>query len=153
MGLEFYHALVSAGAGSAGKSGNKSGDFYMNISRNFLVIGSLYLLVGITFGMYMGGSGDHSFTPLHAHINLVGFVLMSLFGILYHLFPSMAKNMLARVHFWLHQVGSLVLVIMLFLLLSGRIGESAMAPIAPIAEAAILIGVALYAYNLFRNAR
>ena len=63
----------------------------MNISRGFLVIGSLYLLVGIVFGMYMGGTGDHSLAPLHAHINLLGFALMMIFGLVYRQFPEMTK--------------------------------------------------------------
>ncbi len=92
----------------------------MSISRSFLVIGSLYLLVGIMFGMYMGATGDHSLAPLHAHINLLGFVLMMIFGLVYRQFPQMTKPILAKVHFWLHQAGSIILLIMLFLLFSGR---------------------------------
>ena len=125
----------------------------MNISRSFLLIGSLYLLVGIMFGMYMGGSGDHSMAPLHAHINLLGFVLMMLFGLIYRQFPGMTKTNLAKIHFWLHQVGAFVLLFMLFLLFSGRIEDAAMAPIAPIAETAVFAGVAIFAYNLYKNAK
>ena len=61
----------------------------MKISRNFIVIGSLYLIVGIGFGMYMGGSGDHTLAPLHAHINLLGFTLMTVFGLIYRVIPVM----------------------------------------------------------------
>ncbi len=125
----------------------------MNISRGFMIIGSLYLLVGILFGMYMGGSGDHSLAPLHAHINLLGFTLMMVFGLTYRQFPQMTKPILARLHFWLHQVGSLILLIMLFMMFTGRIEQSAMNPIAPIAELAILVGSAIFAYNLFRNSK
>lgn len=125
----------------------------MNISRGFLVIGSLYLLVGIVFGMYMGGTGDHSLAPLHAHINLLGFALMMIFGLVYRQFPEMTKPILAKLHFWLHQIGSIILLIMLFLLFSGRIEPSAMEPIAPIAEVAIFVGTAIFAFNLFKNAK
>ena len=47
----------------------------MNLSRNFLVLASLFLIVGITIGSYMGGSGDHTLAVSHAHINLLGFTL------------------------------------------------------------------------------
>lgn len=67
----------------------------MNISRGFLLIGSLYLLVGVV----MGGSGDHWLAPAHAHINLLGFTLMTLFGIAYRVMPAMSGNTLARAHF------------------------------------------------------
>jgi hypothetical protein len=72
----------------------------MNIPRSFMVIGSLYLLLGIGFGIWMGASGDHSLSPLHAHINLLGFVLMTVFGLVYRQFPSMAASGLATAHFW-----------------------------------------------------
>ena len=89
----------------------------MNISRGFLVIGSLYLLVGIVFGMYMGGTGDHSLAPLHAHINLLGFALMMIFGLVYRQFPEMTKPILAKLHFWLHQIGSIILLIKILVIL------------------------------------
>ena len=124
----------------------------MQISRNFLVIGSVYLLFGILMGMYMGGSGDHSFAPVHAHINLLGFTLMTVFGLVYRALPAMAGSSLARVHFWLHQIGAITLLSMLMLLFSGKIAEASMAPVAPIAELAVLLGVAAFALNLWRNA-
>lgn len=124
----------------------------MNVSRNFLIVGSLYLLFGILLGMYMGGSGKFAMSSVHAHISLLGFTLMAVFACVYKLFPAMAVGMMATVHFWLHQVGTLVLVIMLLLLVSGNITAAGMSPLAPLAEALVLIGVAVFAYNAFRNA-
>lgn len=125
----------------------------MDISRAFMVLGSLYLLVGIGFGMYMGATQDHSFLPLHAHINLLGFVLMTVFGLVYRQFPAMAGNMFGRVHFWLHQAASLILLIMLFLLFSGRLTEASMVPVAPVAELGVFVGCLAFAWNLYQNAR
>ncbi len=125
----------------------------MDISRAFLVIGSLFLVLGIGFGMEMGASGDHTLAPVHAHINLLGFAVMSIFGLIYRTFPAMAASALARVHFWLHLVGALVLLVMLFLLMSGRIAEPAMFPLAPIAELAVFIGLLLFVFNLWKNGK
>lgn len=127
-------------------------DSHMNISRMFLLIGSLYLLVGIGFGMYMGGSGDHSLAPLHAHINLLGFTLMTIFGLGYRLIPGLADTFLAKGHFWLHQIGALVLLIGLFLLMTGRVAEASVGVVFPVAELAVWIGVLCWAANLFRTA-
>lgn len=124
----------------------------MQISRNFMVIGVAYLLLGIGLGMYMGGSGDHSLAPLHAHINLLGFTLMTVFGLVYRVIPAMAATSLARAHFWLHLAGSLILLAMLSMLLTGRITEAGMAPLAPLAELLVLLGVASFAYNVWHNA-
>ncbi len=125
----------------------------MNISRSFLLIGSLYLLIGIGLGSYMGGSGDHSLSPVHAHINLLGFTLMTAFGLAYRLIPGLADTMLAKGHFWLHQIGALLLLVGLFLMMSGRVAAETIGPMFPVAELAVLLGALLWAVNLFRTAR
>lgn len=124
----------------------------MNISRNFMVMGAVYLVVGILFGMYMGGSGDHSLAPVHAHINLLGFTLMTVFGLGYRLVPGLAEGSLPKVHFWLHQVGVLLLMLGLFLLMTGRVAEATIGPAFPVLEGAILIGVVLWLVGVFRKA-
>jgi hypothetical protein len=125
----------------------------MNVSRGFLVIGPIYLAIGILIGAYMGATNDHALQPVHAHLNLLGFTLMMVFGLAYHLLPEAGGSGLARVHFWLHQAGTLVLMVMITLLFSGKIGETAMAPLAPIAELAVLVGVLIFALAMFRHAR
>lgn len=126
-------------------------DSHMNISRAFLGIGSVYLIIGIGLGSYMGGSGDHTLTPVHAHINLLGFTLMTVFGLAYRIIPGLADNGLAKAHFWLHQTGGLVLLISLFLLLSGRVAEASIGPVFPIAEGAVALGAICWAANLWRT--
>lgn len=124
----------------------------MNVSRNFVLSGTVFLIIGVCIGIYMGASGVHDFAPLHAHINLLGFVLSMIFALTYRSYPSMGNQSLARIHFWLHFGGAVVLLVMLFLLLGGSIGEEAMFPIAPLAELAILIGVVLFLINALKNA-
>ena len=124
----------------------------MNVSRNFLLAGSAFLIVGLVIGMYMGGSGDHALAASHAHINLLGFVLSVLFALTYKAYPAMNEGRLARYHFWLHLVGALLVNALLFLLLDGVISEAAMVPLAPVSELLILIGVVLYGWNVMQNA-
>ncbi|MCV2869590.1 hypothetical protein OEW28_13220 [Defluviimonas sp. WL0002] len=124
----------------------------MNISKAFLVIAVLYLLVGIAIGMHMGASGDHTLSAAHAHINLLGFTLMTIFGLAYRVIPAMADSILAKAHFWLHQIGAFILLVMLVLLLSGSITEAAMFPLAPLAELAIWVGAAVFGLNVLKNA-
>ena len=116
------------------------------------MIGSLYLLVGVLLGSYMGGSGDHSLAPVHAHINLLGFTLMTLFGVAYRVMPGMAGNGLARAHFWLHQAGALVMLVSLFLMMTGRLPEAMAGMILPVSEVVVFLGMACWSINLFRNA-
>jgi hypothetical protein len=123
----------------------------MNISRGFLVIGSAYLVVGIVFGAYMGASQDHTLAPVHAHINLLGFTLMTLFGLAYRLIPGLSDGMLPRVHFWLHQVGAFCLLLGLGLMMSGTIAPEVIGPFFPIFEGAILVGALIWLVLVLRR--
>lgn len=125
----------------------------MSIASLFMKIGSLYLIFGICIGVVMSVTGDHSIAPLHAHINLLGFVLMMVFGLFYHLFPAAGLSRLAKAHFWLHLFGGLALLVMLGLLLTGRITEAGMVPVAPVAELAILLGILAFVWNVWQHAR
>ena len=125
----------------------------MSTSRNFMVIASLYIIIGVGIGMYMGGSNDRTLVPVHAHINLLGFVLPMVFGITYHLFPAAGGSALARAHFWLHQIGVAVLLTALFLMLSGRVATESIGLIFPVAEIAILLGVLIWLANLWRSTK
>lgn len=124
----------------------------MNISRGFIVMGAVYLVVGIVLGAYMGGSGDHSLTPVHAHINLLGFTLMTVFGIGYRVLPGMAEGTLPKVHFWLHQVGALLLLLGLFAMMTGQVAEATIGPVFPVLEGAILLGAVLWLVGVVRRA-
>ncbi len=124
----------------------------MDISRGVLLTGAVYLLIGILFGAYMGASGNHELAPVHAHINLLGFTLMTVFGLAYRGIPALAEGLLPRLHFWLHQMGSLGLLIGLFLMMSGSVPAERIGPFFPIFEAAILVGALLWLVNLLRQA-
>lgn len=123
----------------------------MSVSRKYLIMGAVYLLVGILLGMYMGASEDHSLAPVHAHINLLGFTLMTIFGLAYHVLPQMAESPLAKAQFWLHQVGALVLLVGLFLLMSGRAAPGIPVPVLPAAEALVLLSIVCWLANLLRS--
>lgn len=124
----------------------------MNVSRNFMLLGAAFLIVGIVLGMYMGGSGDHSLAISHAHINLLGFVLSAVFALTYKAYPAMAAGRLASAHFWLHFVGAVMVNLLVFLLLAQIITEAAMVPFAPISEFLVLLGVLAFSWNVLKNA-
>ncbi len=124
----------------------------MNVSRNFLLLGSAFLIIGILIGMYMGGSGDHALAVSHAHINLIGFVLSVIFALTYKAYPAMTVGRLAGSHFWLHAAGAIIVNVMLFCMLAGIITEAAMVPLAPLAETLILLGVLAFGWNVLQNA-
>ena len=52
------------------------------LSNLWLKLAGLYFFIGVALGVGMGLSGDHHLFPLHAHINLLGWVSMALFGLI-----------------------------------------------------------------------
>lgn len=125
----------------------------MNVSRNFLLLGSAFLIVGICIGMYMGASGDYALVGSHAHINLLGFVLSVVFALTYKAYPKMTEGRLASIHFWLHAVGAVILNVLLFLMLSQLASDAIMVPAAPISEILVLLGVLVFGWNVLQNAK
>lgn len=89
----------------------------MSVSANFLRLGVLSALVGMTMGVWMGANEDFVLRPVHAHINLLGFASMMLFGLFYRAFPEAARGRLPLAHFILSVVGFLILMPSLALML------------------------------------
>ncbi len=114
----------------------------------WIKIAVVYLLVGVSLGIYMGASGDHSLHPVHAHINLLGWATLTLIGLIYRQFPQMARSPLARIQFWLHNLGLPLLMVMLTLLLRGN---ASLEPAVGLASGVVGTSVALFAVNVFKN--
>ncbi|HET8730640.1 MAG TPA: hypothetical protein VFM34_05955, partial [Moraxellaceae bacterium] len=56
-------------------------------SRRWIFAAVLYFCLGVSLGLFMGASHDHTLFPVHAHINLLGWVSLTLIGVIYHFFP------------------------------------------------------------------
>ena len=82
-----------------------------NIDRWFLRIAVIYALVGMALGIAMGMSEDHTQTPTHAHLNLVGWVSMALYALVYRQYPAAAESRLAIPHFWIANIGAVLLTV------------------------------------------
>lgn len=76
-----------------------------------LVLGASYLVVGMLLGIVMGIRQGFQLTPVHAHINLVGFTAHSLFGLAYRWWPNLKQGAMAVVQFWLFVVGAPLLMV------------------------------------------
>jgi cbb3-type cytochrome oxidase subunit 1 len=115
------------------------------MSVRFLQIAVVYLFLGAALGLIMGITQKFALVPVHAHLLLLGWASLALAGIVYHLYPAAAATRLARIHFWLHNLGLPVFMVGLGWLLTG--GESA-TPIVAAGATAVLVGLALFAANV-----
>ena len=111
----------------------------MNVSAWWLKLAVLYLIAGVGLGLFMAASHDHSMFPVHAHLNLLGWVSMALFGCFYRLWPEAAGSRLAKVHFWVYVPSHFVQMVLLAALFRGNAAvEPALAVASTLAGAAIV---------------
>jgi cbb3-type cytochrome oxidase subunit 1 len=110
------------------------------------VAAALAALTGMGLGMYMGLSHNFALAPAHAHINLLGWVTMAIFGIYYALNPVQATSRIARLQYFVYTLGILVMAPSLFLFLTGN---TAMEPLVAISSLVTFSGVLLFAFILF----
>src|SRR5688572_11572155 len=109
-----FHPLVTRGHRRNldpwnGGRGTAGGDTIMNLSNAFLRVGVLFGLAGISLGYYMGASQEFTAAPVHAHVNLLGWVAMFLYGLFYRAQPSAAMGLVPKIHFWTNVAGVLVM--------------------------------------------
>lgn len=67
------------------------------------------LLAGEGLGIYMGVRHDFFLSPVHAHINLVGWVTLALYGLIHRAYPALARSRLAMAQFAIGGLGSIAL--------------------------------------------
>ena len=60
-------------------------------------VSAVILVAGMLAGIDMGIRQDFLLAPAHAHLNLVGGVLLFLFGLYYRLIPEAGMTTLAKV--------------------------------------------------------
>ena len=115
-------------------------------SRTWFRLAALYFAIGVVLGVAMGASGDHSLFAVHAHVNLLGWVSMALFGLIGTAHPSITEGRAAAAQFWMYNVGVPMMLGALTLRLKGF---PSVEPL--IAVASILIGfsVLLFVWLVF----
>jgi peptidoglycan/LPS O-acetylase OafA/YrhL len=107
----------------------------------------LLVVAGMLWGIAMAISEDHSTMPAHAHLNLLGWVSLFLFGIYYHLHPAVDRSRLATSQVWIWIVGTIVMTVGVGLVHSGHaIGD----PIAAVSSLLVLADMLLFGWLVFR---
>jgi hypothetical protein len=77
----------------------------------FLLLATILLICGAVLGIVMGAQENFQLTPVHAHLNLAGWASLALFGLTYRAWPELAATKLARYHFIVSAVASVLLPI------------------------------------------
>lgn len=88
------------------------------VSAAFFAMGVLCVLAGMFFGMHMAMSHDFVLAPAHAHLNLLGWVTMGLYGTFYALTAATLSPRLAWANFIISALGVGVMIPSLMMLLA-----------------------------------
>ncbi len=118
----------------------------MKASSLFLRTAVLAALAGMGLGIGMGISEDHSLHSLHAHINLVGWASMLLFGLYYRATPA-ADGRLALWHYFIAAPAFLVFMTGLAGIFLGH--PETFAPFAIVGALLTFVSMSLFAWIVF----
>jgi hypothetical protein len=100
-------------------------------------------------GLAMAGSHDFTNRGVHGHVNMLGWVSMVLMALCYRQFPRMAQSLLARLHFWLHNLGLPVMAAGIYMVLHQLPGAE---PVVGGGSTAVAAGFVCFALNVWINA-
>ncbi|TYS70940.1 cytochrome-c oxidase [Sutcliffiella horikoshii] len=109
-----------------------------------------YFLIGVGIGYYMSTAHAYNLTPVHVHINLLGWTALTLAGIIYILFPAAGKTRLATWHFWLHNIGLPLMMVGLAFVVHGN--ESLLI-LTVVGANLTTLGVLLFVINILKNVK
>ena len=107
------------------------------------------VVIGMLWGLQMAISGDHSAHPAHAHLNLLGWVCLFLFGIYYRLHPALEGNGFARIQVWLWIVGTVIQAIGVGLV---HTGSPKAEPAAAGGSILVLVAMLMFGWLVYREA-
>ena len=123
-------------------------------AKVFIRASLLWFVAGITLGLAMAiHPAWVVYRPAHAHMNLVGFVVMMIFGVGYQMLPRFfghpihSRN-LAVAHIWLANIGLAALVLGFFL--APHIGTHSI-PVTASGGALWALGAYGFVYNMWRT--
>jgi hypothetical protein len=115
------------------------------IDISFIFLAVLCLIGGVIMGIAMGAAHDFQLTPVHAHLNLLGWTSLALFGLIYKAYPVLEISWLAKAHLVLS--GSTAFVFPIGIYVSIAHGNPALAIAASFVA---LAGILIFLANLVR---
>ncbi|MDX1455108.1 MAG: cytochrome-c oxidase [Gammaproteobacteria bacterium] len=118
------------------------------IPRWFIRIAVVYFFIGVLLGIYMSVTVNFIERPVHVHINLLGWVCMALYGLLYFHYDKVRESKLAVWHFWLTNISLPPQMIALSMMLHGN---AAAGPVIGIFAVMTAVATLLLVINIFRN--
>ena len=121
-----------------------------SVGRQLIVMATMYLMTSLALGFFMGVTEDHSLFSVHSHLALLGWATMGLTGLVYLVLPACGNSALARVHFWLHNLGLPVMMVALALVTRTRMPAQ---PAVGLGSLLVVLALLAFTINVVRNGR
>ncbi|MBI4295963.1 MAG: cbb3-type cytochrome c oxidase subunit I [Chloroflexi bacterium] len=121
----------------------------------FIYSGVIYLVIGVTLGVLFFIFPDlQALRTVHAHLNLVGFVMFLIFGVAYHILPRfrgrpLYSEKLAWWQLWLANVG--LAGLLFFMSVAALQTDTDLRVIEAVFGAILALSVYLFVYNMLRT--
>lgn len=109
---------------------------------------AIYALIGMGLGMHMAAGHDYLLAPAHAHLNLLGWVSMAIYGLFYHSVPRSAASLPAKIHVAIATIGLWIMIPGIAIAITG--GTEAFAIIGSLLT---ILGMALFAVIIILSRR
>lgn len=113
------------------------------MDKKFILTALGYAIIGMALGIFMAASKDHGHMVTHAHIMLIGFVVSFIYGLCHKLWLNNTASKLATAQFYIHQVGTIGVVVGLFLLYGKHIALETIDPVLAVASITVFTGMVL----------
>ena len=113
----------------------------MNYARLHIIIGLIYLCLGMTLGLVMGFTMDTQLVVVHAHWMLIGGVVTILYGVI--LTNWSRKTGLVPLQFSVHHIGTAVVAVGSPLFYGVDTPHPITGPVIGVASAIVLLGALL----------
>ena len=120
------------------------------VSAAFFAVGTIAVLIGMFWGMYMGAHQNMVTMPAHAHLNLLGWVTMALYGTFYTLEGPSLSPRLAWTNFVVSTASLVVMIPSLAMFLSNG-NDPKYLPGMQAGEGLAVLGMLIFAISVFRE--
>jgi len=122
------------------------------LSNTFLRLAVVCALLGMIWGNFMGMTQQYTTATAHTHLNLLGWVSMSLYGLYYRVMPHAAVGRLPQAHLWTSVASLVVMVPAIALVKLEHAPTLALAgPLLGLTAITTLLGMVLFAIIVFKS--
>ncbi len=113
------------------------------MDRKFVLTALGYAIAGLALGIFMAASKNHGQLVTHAHIMLIGFVVSFIYALCHKLWLNNVASKLATVQYYVHQVGTFVVVVGLFLYYGHFVSLETIDPVLALGSIMVFVGMVL----------